>query len=96
MLLATSSLQNPAAFVYGAAKFYPEELDRISKIENSFVQASEIGRLHEKMVKNRAQVSGAPKPIEPVKGDLSARPIQNQPSIDQRITDYGRQKQQRR
>lgn len=96
MMLATRSLDNPAAFLYAAAKLHPGELERISRINDTFVQAAEVGRLHERMVKVRSGVSAAPKPIETPKSDITNKPVNSQPSIDQRIQDYGRQKQQRR
>jgi hypothetical protein len=95
MMLATRSLENPAAFIYGAAKLHPKELERISKITDPFAQASEIGRLHEKMVKNKNAMTKASKPLETPKGDI---PIRNnmRPSIDNLIEQHGRQKQQLR
>lgn len=96
MLLATRTLENPAAFVYGAAKLYPQDLAKISHINDPIAQAAEIGRLHEKMVKNQTKLSAAPKPIETAKSDLPPKAVNPQLSIDQRINDYGRQKQQRR
>lgn len=92
MMLATRSLENPAAFVYGAAKLHPAELERISRIGDPYVQAAEVGRLHERMVKNRGVISNAPKPIEAPKSDITNKPIDNRPSIDQRIMEHARQK----
>lgn len=92
MMLATRSLENPAAFLYAAAKLHPGELDRISKLGDNFVQAAEIGRLHEKMVKQRTGVSLTPKPIDAPKSDIPNKPINPQRSLDQRIHDYAKQK----
>lgn len=91
MMLAARSLENPAAFVYGAAKLHPQELERISRITDPYTQAAEVGRLHERMVKERKAVSGTPKPIESPKGDIGQKVI-NQPSIESRIHDYAKQK----
>lgn len=96
MMLATRSLNDPAAFLYGAAKMHPAELERISRLTDGAAQAVEIGRLHERMVKYRANVTGAPKPIEVPKSDIPNKPLHSERSLDQRINDYGRQKQQRR
>lgn len=92
MLMATRGLDNPAAFVYGAVKLYPQEIAKISQITDPYLQAAEIGRLHEKMVKTRSAVSNAPKPIENVKGDVPAKAINQQPSLEQRILEHARQK----
>lgn len=91
MMMAARNLDNPAAFIYGAAKLHPQELARIASISDPYAQASEIGRLHEKMVKTRAAVSNAPKPIEPPKGVLPNKAI-NQPSLEDRIHQYAKQK----
>jgi len=92
MMLATRTLENPAAFIYGASKLHPQELTRISNINDPYVQAAEIGRLHERMVKERKMTSNAPKPIEAPKGDIVQKNVGNHPSIDERINAYGRQK----
>lgn len=92
MMIAARDLENPAAFVYAASKLHPQELARISQISNTLAQATEVGRLHERMVKERKGASSAPKPIEPPKGDLPSKVISNQPSIDERINNYARQK----
>lgn len=91
MLLATRSLENPAAFVYGASKLHPKELDRISRMQDPYMQAAEVGRLHERMVKERRSQSAAPKPLDAPKGSLPNKAA-NQPSIDERIHQYAKQK----
>ena len=95
MMLATRSLENPAAFVYGAAKMHPQELDRISRISDPYQQAAEIGRLHEKMVKSRATISNAPKPIEQPKGNMPNKPVNDKPSIDSLILQHAAAKNKR-
>ena len=72
IMLAARALDNPAAFVYGAAKLHPQELSRIAQIQDPYAQAAEVGRLHEKMVKARRTTSQAPKPIEAPRGDVPA------------------------
>jgi len=91
MMLATRHLDNPASFVYGAAKLHPGELERISKIQDPYVQAAEVGRLHERMVKTRATNSQAPKPLEAPKGDMPSK-HNYQPSLEQRITEHAKAK----
>jgi hypothetical protein len=92
MMLATRNLENPAAFIYGAAKFHGQELDRIAKISDPYAQASEIGRLHEKMLKSKNVISSAPKPLEAIASDMPAKTFANQPSIDERILQHAKQK----
>jgi hypothetical protein len=92
MMLATRSLDNPAAFIYGAAKFHAQDLDRISKINDPYAQASEMGRLHEKMVKSSKVISSAPKPIEAVSGDMPSKKTSEYPPLDERIHQYAKQK----
>lgn len=92
MLMATRSLENPAAFIYGAAKLHPQELTKIAQINDPLIQAAEIGRLHERMVKERKMASSAPKPLDPPKGDMPQKVANNQPSIEERIHSYARQK----
>lgn len=91
MMMAARSLDNPAAFVYGAAKMHPQELDRIARIADPYTQAAEIGRLHERMVKGSKQTSTTPRPIEAPKGDMSAKHTY-QPSLEQRILEHARSK----
>lgn len=92
MMMAARSLENPAAFLYGAAKLHPGELERISKINDVYTQAAEVGRLHERMVKHGSSISKAPKPIEAAKSDITGKPIDHRPSIDQRIFEHAKQK----
>lgn len=91
MLLAIRSLNDPAAFVYAASKMHPQEIDRISRIQDPYQQASEMGRLHEKMVKVRAASANQARPLESPKSDV-ATPIKTQPSIDERISQHAKQK----
>src|SRR5690349_7153780 len=62
MMLAARSLENPAAFIYAAAKFQGKELQRIAQIRDPYIQATEIGKLEERM-KRSPKVSNTPKPI---------------------------------
>lgn len=91
MMIAARSLENPAAFIYGASKMHANELNRIAKIPDPFTQAAEIGRLHERMVKERKIASSAAKPLETPKSDMPAKKT-NDLSLDQRIHQYAKQK----
>jgi len=62
MTLATRAMENPAAFLYAAAKRNPGELERISKIRDPYVQMTEMGRLEERMRRNKPTTK-APRPL---------------------------------
>lgn len=62
MTLATRGMDNPAAFLYAAAKRNPQELERISKIRDPFAQAREMGNLESSMRRNK-QTTKAPRPL---------------------------------
>ncbi len=91
MMMATRNLENPAAFVYAASKMHSGELTRISQIPDSTAQMVEIGRLHERMVKENRSVSSAPKPLAAVRGDMPVKQHEY-PSIDHRIQQHAKQK----
>ena len=79
-------MDDPAAFIYAAAKTQAPELERISKLSDPYSQAVELGRLEERMRKSRASVSGAPRPIDQIKGDSVEK--EHQPrtwSIDDKL-----------
>jgi len=69
MVIATRGMQDPAAFIYAAAKTQAPELERISRLADPYAQAVELGRLEQRMRQSRASVSKAPRPIDAVKGD---------------------------
>ena len=62
MTLATRAMENPAAFLYAAAKRHPQELERISKLRDPYAKMTEMGRLEERMRKNRPTTK-APRPL---------------------------------
>jgi len=90
MMMAARNLENPAAFVYGAAKLHPQELNRISQIPDPYAQAIEVGRLHERMVKESKLASNV-RPIDAPKGDVPFKQ-KNMPSLEERINEYAKQK----
>lgn len=90
MVVATRGLQDPAGFIYAAAKHQAGELERIAKIPDATTQAVEIGKLEERMRRAKSTVSNAPRPIGMVKGDVIGKsaPRDNEKSIDQKINEY--------
>ena len=81
MVSATMGMDNPAAFIYAAAKTQAGELERISKLGDPLIQAVELGKLEERMRKARKGNSSAPRPIDPIKGDVGDR-VQKRNSVD--------------
>lgn len=91
MMRATFNLKDPAAFIYGASKLHPAEIDRIAKINDPYTQAVEVGRLHERMIKDRKVSSNASKPLETPNGDVPQKTY-NKPSIEFLIDQHAKQK----
>ena len=89
MMLAARSMSDPAAFLYAACKQHPKELARISEIKDSVHQATEIGRLEERMKKAR-KLTTATKPASKISGDASSE--MPQVSIDARIAAHAKTK----
>lgn len=80
MVVATSSLADPASFLYAAAKRHGDELNRISKLPNPFQQASELGRLEERMRKEKTPTK-AERPIQSERSDVIEK-VRTQPDRD--------------
>ena len=89
MMLATRSMDNPAAFIYAACKQQSKEIQRISQIQDPMAQAVEMGRLEEKMRKARA-ITSSPKPAKQISGDASDS--MPQLDIDARIAQHAKTK----
>jgi hypothetical protein len=70
MMMATRSMDDPAAFLYAACKQQPAEIERISKIPDPAAQLVEMGRLEERMKKARV-LSRAPAPAKRMTGDIT-------------------------
>lgn len=85
MVIATRGMQDPAAFIYAAAKTQAPELERISRLSDPYAQAVELGRLEQRMRQSRAAVSKAPKPINAVKGDMTEAAAPKTWSIDDKL-----------
>lgn len=68
MAQATRSLDDPAAFLYAAAKRHPQELERISKMRDPYAKVREMGKLEERMRKSKPTTQ-APRPLGRAKED---------------------------
>lgn len=84
MVIATRGMQDPAAFIYAAAKTQAPELERISRMTDPISQVVELGRLEERMRKSRNAVSQAPRPIDIIKGDVPDK-VERKWSIDDKL-----------
>jgi len=94
MMMATRSMNDPAAFIYAASKLQPKELERIATLRDPYQQATEIGRLEERMKKARTGVSQAAKPLSATKGDVSdSTPVKR--SVDDLIRIHAKSKLRR-
>lgn len=89
MMLATRSMNDPAAFIYAAAKQHPKELARIAEIQDPLAQGVEMGRLEERMKKAR-NLPSSPKPAKVISGDASNSLPQL--DIDARIAQHAKTK----
>ncbi len=84
MLRGVRSFKDPAAFIYAASKQQSAELQRIAQIQDPYAQIVEIGKLEERMRKNKPTTQ-APRPIQRTTGNASApapKQQQKKPSID--------------
>lgn len=72
MTLATRSMENPAAFLYAAAKRNPQELERISRLKDPYAQMMEMGKLEERMRKNKP-LTKAPRPLARTQEDATTK-----------------------
>lgn len=86
MTLATRGMSDPAAFLYAASKKAPEELARISQIQDPYTKMREIGNLEERLRKNK-NTSNAPRPVSRTQGDsnLSTKSVNKELSIEEQI-----------
>jgi hypothetical protein len=94
MMIAVRGMDDPAAFLYAASKMQGSEIERIAKITDPFAQATELGRLEERMRKARA-TTGAARPLTPVKGDVGGKLPSNAPTIDNLINKHAKSKLKR-
>lgn len=88
MTIATRGLDDPAAFLYAASKRAPDELKRISQITDPYKQVLEMGKLEERLRKQKATTQ-APKPLRKTTGDINAK-IENEkkePTLEELIAE---------
>jgi hypothetical protein len=93
MMLATRDMKDPAAFLYAAAKRFPDEIKQIANIQDAYGQAAAIGRLEEKLRKTK-NISKTAVPLQSVTGDITGK-IQPKRSIDSLIVSHAKSKQRK-
>ncbi len=93
MVHATRGMKNPAAFLYAAAKRAPQELQRISNIQDPYVQISEMGRLEANLRQTKPGTK-APRPIGRPQEDAQIPHTgkQREPTIEELILQSDKRK----
>ncbi len=86
MTYALRGMKDPAAFIYAASKRAPQEIQRISRLEDPYAQMVEMGKLEERMRK-QPMTTKAPRPVTRTTEDLSSAPQKKktEPSIEDLI-----------
>ena len=74
MTIATRAMKDPASFLYAAAKRHAPELQRISQLPDQYAQMVEMGKLEERMRKNK-EATKAPRPLAATKEDTTLKPV---------------------
>jgi hypothetical protein len=72
MTMALRGIADPAAFIYAAAKRNPHELERISKLRDPYARMVEMGKLEERMRKNKPMTK-APRPLARTQEDATTK-----------------------
>ncbi len=88
MMMAIRDMDNPATFIYAAAKMQPEEVKRIAALTDPFQQAKEMGRLDERMRKAK-NISRTAVPLKSTKGDMTDK-VAPKYSIDSLIAKHAK------
>jgi hypothetical protein len=97
MTIATRSMKDPAAFLYAASKRHPQELQRIANMPDQYAQMVEVGKLEERMKKNKPSTK-APRPVSKTR-DNASMPVSEKnktPSIEDLIAHADAKRLERR
>lgn len=74
MTLSLRGMADPSAFIYAASKRNPQELERISKLPDPYARMVEMGKLEERMRRNKPTTK-APRPLGRAKEDTTAKVV---------------------
>lgn len=77
MTLALRGMADPAAFIYAASKRNPQEIERISKLPDPYARMVEMGKLEERMRRNKPATK-APRPLGRAQEDTSSKVVPKQ------------------
>lgn len=77
MTRALRGMNDPSAFIYAASKRQPSELERISKLRDPYARVVEMGKLEERMRRNKPTTK-APRPLGRTREDASSKPVVKQ------------------
>lgn len=72
MTLSLRAMNDPSAFIYAASKRHPQELERISKLSDPYARMVEMGRLEERMRRNKPTTK-APRPLGRTREDATIK-----------------------
>lgn len=74
MTLSLRAMSDPSAFIYAASKRHPQEIERISKLPDPYARMVEMGKLEERMRRNKPTTK-APRPLGRTREDASSKVI---------------------
>jgi hypothetical protein len=77
MTLSLRAMADPSAFIYAASKRHPQEIERISKLPDPYARMVEMGKLEERMRRNKSTTK-APRPLGRTKEDITSKAIPKQ------------------
>jgi len=83
MMMSIRDMDNPATFLYAAAKLQPEEVKKIASMADPFQQAKAMGQLDERMRKAKS-ITRAAAPLKSTGSDVSEKYVPTR-SIDDKI-----------
>jgi hypothetical protein len=72
MTLSLRAMADPSAFIYAASKRHPQEIERISKLADPYAQIAEMGKLEERMRRNKPTTK-APRPLGRTREDATSK-----------------------
>ncbi len=80
MTRSLRGMSDPTAFIYAASKRNPQELDRISKLSDPYARVVEMGKLEERMRRNKptSPTTKAPRPLGRTREDATSKPAPKQ------------------
>ncbi len=72
MTLSLRAMADPSAFIYAASKRHPQEIERISKLADPYARIAEMGKLEERMRRNKPTTK-TPRPLGRTKEDATSK-----------------------